>query len=145
MYVSRPRRTMSANAPRQFSLRSLMLFVAVCAVYFSQFALTLAVGGRVTSWRGVVTIGFAWLVLAAFYLRQRLSTVLFIHCLVPTVPAVLALLIDPTSAERWQASAAALLVFSFFVNVLCFPFGVMTMAVRWCRRPAAHEENTTRD
>ncbi len=141
MYVSRPRRTMSPSAPRQFSLRSLMVFVAVCAVYCSQFALIWMVRGDVTSWRGVATVGLAWLVLAFFYFRQKLFAVLSIHCLAPTTIATLLLCTDPLGGGRWRTAAVALVVVSFFANMACFPFAALIMAVQWCRRPVTHESS----
>jgi hypothetical protein len=141
MYVRYYRRAAIPSGPRQFSLRSLMVFVAVCAMYFSQFTpsvLGFSIGA--TPWRTAVTVALTWIILAVFYWWHRLFGMFLIHCLAPGLIAALLIGNDPGSRAGWYGLAMVVILAAVLVNMLCFPVAVIVMAARWLRQPPATEE-----
>ncbi|MEN6450601.1 MAG: hypothetical protein ABFC96_08935 [Thermoguttaceae bacterium] len=136
MYVTRRRTTAAVSGSRQFSLRSLMVFVTVCAVYFSQFALAWVHDGDGRAWRFAATIGIAWAVLTWFYLHHRLIGPLCVQCGTPATFALLMFL----SGEGWLEIVVTSGIVCFATNLVCFPFAVMLMAMRWSRRTISKEK-----
>ena len=65
--------------PRRFTVRSLMLFVTLCALWAWQLTVVEFVQDDAFAWPDALPVILTWLVLAAFYLKRRIPAALIIH------------------------------------------------------------------
>jgi len=71
--------------PPQFSLGALMLFVFLCAVYFSQVQVFVVRESHTANVSALATIWGGWFIFGVFYVRKRLWGVLVVHCFVQAI------------------------------------------------------------
>jgi hypothetical protein len=116
--------------PRQFSLWGLMVFVTVFSVWCSQIAVaSQRAEVRDTPRNGItwlLSIFLAWGVLSLFYYRHRLWGPFTFQS---WFPWTLSALLLPTSG--WQSFSQWVLL----MNLICFPWAVLVMALRWSACP----------
>ena len=110
----------------QFSLKSLLIFITVFAVWLSQFTCNPFANFREKfDWSSDLTVIFVWIVLAVFYFYRQTIFTLSIHCLA-------ILFCEVFLAYAW-ASHASLLSFSdvgWYFMIGCF-FGTMISFPVW--------------
>jgi hypothetical protein len=113
----------------QFSLKALLMFVALCAVWISQFTRPPINNIRETfEWRNDFVVIFVWIVLAAFYLYRRLKFPLALHC-VGIIFYSLLLVFQLISTGEFQPVKAGWLICvgCFFGSLISYPTWILVL------------------
>jgi hypothetical protein len=127
-----------AYRPRQFSLRAMLGFTVLCALYAAQNA---AMGELAASenglldWPSLTAIALAWTTLAVFYLAHDMKLIAAVHCIGP------ALLIDLAAMAPSQGSSLAALLRSAAIGcavctTVSFPLSIIRIMVKAWRAPS---------
>jgi hypothetical protein len=129
---------------RQFSVRDMLLFVFIYAVWLTQIlAAPLATSRDITSFSPHdLVVGFVWMVLAVFYWRRRLRAPLALHAFGPLFLAAGITVFWITDGGRliipercWQLSVGA-----FMGSLVSLPFAIMILVGLFGRK-ASGENN----
>lgn len=114
---------------RQFSVREMLLFVSICAVWLSQIAVSPLTSrrDRMNYSPHDLVVGFVWLVLAVFYWRRLLRAPLALHTFGPLFLAASVIVCRVADGGHisipetcWQLSVGA-----FMSSFVSLPFAVM--------------------
>ena len=124
-----------ACTSRQFSLRSLLWFVALTSLWCSQIAVVrelVLTNTHFLAASSVASVLVAWIVLSWFCFRQRLFIMFTFHCVLPAVIGLWTfwLLLDATAGSirhSWGPFLGVVLL----ANLFLFPVAATTMAIRW--------------
>ncbi len=131
---------------RQFSLRGLLVFVAVFSVWLSQIPAHPFTGcsDAGLSWKQLGLVFFAWLVLAVYYAAARLTIPLGLQIALPAIHAVGiagCLLvgrnwISPAFGARidWQEALWLMWLNCYAVSAVSFPLAVLSLLGSFVRR-----------
>jgi hypothetical protein len=110
----------------QFSLKSLLIFITVFAIWLSQFTCKPFSKFRESfDWRSDFTVIFVWIVLAGFYLYRQYIVTLSVHCLA-------ILLCELFLAYAWASNArlTSLSDIGWYFMIGCF-FGSLISFPTW--------------
>ncbi len=121
---------------RRFTLRGLLLFVLLCAVWLSQIRFAPMSRNENFYSRDDLVVAFAWLVLAGFYAARRLVAPLVVHCVglaffLPFIAMDLA-----AGGRKWPHYAWLLSAGCFFGSFASLPFASLVFLGFLRRRPA---------
>lgn len=120
------------NTSRQFSLRALLAFVALCLMYCSQFTVATAAFRRDADWAAAATIGTTWFFMALFFYRHRLAIALMLHLYFPVVLGTLCVF----TVASLATVARDLAIVGLIANLISFPLALVTLSARAIgRRP----------
>ena len=129
---------------RRFSLREMLLFVFIYAVWLSQISVApLATGRDKRSFSPQdLVVGLVWIVLAVFYWRRRFRAPLALHAFGPLFLAVSIAACWVADGGRisipescWQLSVGA-----FMGSFVSLPFAVMILVGLFGRRTSGDDE-----
>ena len=144
--MAAPEPSKNRNSPRQFSLRGLLWFMVACSAYFSNFVFVQEALRMPQSlgWSGAVSVIILWLLVGAFYLRNRLTAAMVFHGFTPTVLVVLGC----CGLLGIGASLGDIAVFLKFVATLgcsvstlfSFPVSVLMILMLACGRKPKESE-----
>ncbi len=115
---------------RQFSLRTLLIFVLLCAVWMSQLTVRAIPSGDEFrfSWQDGLTVALAWCLLAVFYVRRGLFAALVIHSLGLAYFTILVWI-----CRSYSEAVAHLVAGGLVGSFLSFPFSIL-MSLGFLRR-----------
>jgi hypothetical protein len=140
--VNQDRPKTQTEGPRQFSLWGLMVFVTVFSLWCSQFAALRGLaddrGAFQPHGASVASVLLTWVVLSLFYYRRRLLLLFALQCIFPATNGLLAAIRAATVGQDIDAFAP-LMRMMLIVNLAWFPVAMLTIIVRWWRRPIVTE------
>jgi len=135
------------ESPPQFTLRALLLFTFLCAIYFSQSQVVEVLRKyHVPSNAALATVWVGCSVFAWFYWSNRFDVALAVHCSFPIYALVSFIMVVvlrpfmgnlPSLYESASALGTDSVTTALLANLFSFPIGVMTLVGRGLR-PAWH-------
>jgi hypothetical protein len=113
----------------QFSLKSLMIFVTLFAVWISQFAILHNNFSKGYTWNDFIVVVVDWSVLAVYYLYRKTRLPLIAHCLAIGFFLIVACFTLLTGIAIELTILFNLLLLGFFIGSLAsFPIWVLVVS-----------------
>jgi hypothetical protein len=136
-----------ASGTHQFSLRGLLWFAVLCALWCPQPIIFKEFWGAPRGFDlsqnriNLATVLIAWMVLSGFCYRQRFFGIFACHLLLPLLATLYVV-------WRYGGNSLghALVLFVLAMNIVCFPGTSLAMILRWLRRgglPTSSENDST--
>lgn len=128
--------TAEIRETRQFSIRGLMWFILLCALWcpqpriFTEFWVAPRGFDLSANRINVACVFIAWVVLLAACYRQKFYGIFACHLVLPFLGTIYVVL-------RYGIGnlGHGFVLFVLAMNLACFPGAVLAMVVRWLRRP----------